>query len=69
MTIPITTNTCDISIRSPTDGVPNSDYHPLPGRVGNLTEVQLYTVNKLKEDLKENGHFVEERMNDAMLLR
>jgi hypothetical protein len=26
-------------------------------------------LTKLKEDLKEKGHFVEERMNDAMLLR
>ena len=45
------------------------DYHPPTGRVGNLTAVQLQTLDKLKEELKDQGHFVKERMDDAMLLR
>ncbi|KAF9259914.1 hypothetical protein L218DRAFT_963167 [Marasmius fiardii PR-910] len=50
-------------------GVTNPDYKPLPGRLGNLTQLQLHALEKLKKELKEEGHFVEERMNDATLLR
>lgn len=50
-------------------GVTDPNYHPAPGRLGNLTVVQLHTLEKLKKELKEEGHFVEERMTDAMLLR
>lgn len=49
--------------------VTDPDYHPLPGHLGNLTDVQLHTLDKLREELKDEGHFVEERMDDAMLLR
>lgn len=51
------------------DGVTDPNYRPLPGRLGNLTMIQLHTLDKFKKELKEEGHFVEERMNDAMLLR
>ena len=51
------------------EGVTNPDYQPLPGRLGNLTVIQLHTLEKFKKELKEEGHFVEERMDDAMLLR
>lgn len=50
-------------------GITDPNYHPAPGRLGNLTVVQLHTLEKLKKELKEEGHFVEERMTDAMLLR
>lgn len=73
MTIPIAsseaTNSNDGSIRLHADGVPDSNYHPLPGHVGNLTEVQLHALDTLKEELKAKGHYVKERMSDAMLLR
>ena len=51
------------------EGVTNPNYRPLPGRLGNLTVIQLHTLEKFKKELKEEGHFVEERMDDAMLLR
>jgi hypothetical protein len=51
------------------DGVTDPNYHPLPGRLGNLTMIQLHILEKFKKELKEEGHFVEERMDDAMLLR
>ena len=51
------------------DGVTDPNYQPPPGRLGNLTMVQLHTLDKFKRELKEEGYFVEERMNDAMLLR
>jgi len=51
------------------EGVTDPNYHPAPGRLGNLTVTQLHTLEKLKKELKEEGTFVEERMNDAMLLR
>ena len=51
------------------DSVTNPNYRPLPGRLGNLTVIQLHTLEKFKKELKEEGHFVEERMDDAMLLR
>jgi hypothetical protein len=73
MTIPIVspqaTNDSDSPIRLPAGGVMALNYHPLPGRVGNLTAVQLHTLDKLKEQLKDQGQFVKERMDDAMLLR
>lgn len=61
MTIPIVTTLSPI--------LTNPNYQPLPGRLGNLTEVQLHTLDNLKEELKNEGHFVEHRMDDAMLLR
>jgi hypothetical protein len=51
------------------EGVTDPNYQPQPGRLGNLTVVQLHTLEKLKKELKEEGVFVEERMDDAMLLR
>ncbi|KAG7096421.1 hypothetical protein E1B28_003860 [Marasmius oreades] len=50
-------------------GVTNRDYKPLPGRMGNLTQLQLHALEQLKKELTEEGHFVEERMDDATLLR
>ena len=74
MTIPIVSPQAsnansDSPTRLPASGVTALNYHPLPGHVGNLTAVQLHTLDKLKEELKDQGLFVEERMDDAMLLR
>ncbi|KAI5884936.1 uncharacterized protein SCHCODRAFT_02645833 [Schizophyllum commune H4-8] len=44
-------------------------FKPLPGRVGNLTIPQQHALDKLKKELQEEGKFVPERMDDAMLLR
>src|SRR6266508_6823593 len=51
------------------EGVTDPNYRPPPGHLGNLTVVQLHTLEKLKKELKEEGKFVEERMTDATLLR
>jgi hypothetical protein len=71
MTIPIASPeaTNDAVNPIPAGDVTYPKYYPLPGRLGNLTEVQLHTLDKLREELKDEGHFVEERMDDAMLLR
>lgn len=50
-------------------GVTDPDYHPLPGRLGNLTVTQLHALEKFKKELIDEGHFVPERMDDAFLLR
>jgi hypothetical protein len=51
------------------EGVTDPNYKPLPGRLGNLTAEQQETLNTFKKELKAEGHFVPERMDDAMLLR
>jgi hypothetical protein len=50
-------------------GVTDPNYKPLPGRLGNLTVPQQHALDTLKSQLKEEGHFVEKRMDDAALLR
>ena len=50
-------------------GVTDHNYKPPPGRLGNLTVPQQHALETLKKQLKEEGHFVEERMDDAALLR
>lgn len=50
-------------------GVTDPNYEPPPGRLGNLTVPQQHALDTLKNQLKEEGHFVEERMDDATLLR
>ena len=50
-------------------GVTDPNYKPLPGRLGNLTVPQQHALDTIKKQLKEEGHFVEERMDDATLLR
>jgi len=50
-------------------GVTDPNYKPLPGRLGNLSVVQQHTLEKFKKELIEDGVFVEERMDDATLLR
>ena len=50
-------------------GVTDPNYKPLPGRLGNLTVPQQHALDSLKKQLKDEGHFVEERMDDAALLR
>ena len=47
----------------------DGNYQPEPGRLGNLTDAQSEILERFKKVLKEEGYFVEERMNDAMLLR
>ena len=75
MTIPIvspqaTNADSDTNGAIPANGVLKAvNYHPPPGHVGNLTGAQLQTLDKLKEELKDQGLFVKERMDDAMLLR
>jgi hypothetical protein len=51
------------------EGVTDPNYKPLPGRLGNLTVIQLHSLEKFKRELIEENIFVEERMNDAFLLR
>ncbi|KAG5352307.1 hypothetical protein C0989_002909 [Termitomyces sp. Mn162] len=51
------------------EGVTDLNYKPLPGRLGNLTAVQLHALQEFKKELIEEGIFVEERMDDALLLR
>ncbi|KAF9475194.1 hypothetical protein BDN70DRAFT_841281 [Pholiota conissans] len=47
----------------------DGNYEPEPGRLGNLTHAQSEILERFKKELKEEGYFVEERMDDAMLLR
>ncbi|KAG6849748.1 hypothetical protein H0H93_005546 [Arthromyces matolae] len=64
------TNTLVAASASPMpEGVTNPNYKPLPGRLGNLTMLQLHALQKFKKELIEEGVFVEERMDDAFLLR
>ena len=51
------------------EGITDPNYRPLPGRLGNLTPGQQHALNTLKQQLKDEGHFVPERMDDATLLR
>jgi len=51
------------------EGVTDPDYKPLPGRLGNLTVPQLHALEKLKKEVEDEGHYVPERMSDAMFLR
>jgi len=51
------------------EGVTDPDYRPLPGRLGNLTVTQQHALETFKKELVAEGHFVEERMDDATLLR
>ncbi|KAG1740344.1 CRAL-TRIO domain-containing protein [Suillus lakei] len=51
------------------NGITDPNFRPLPGRVGNLTVPQQHALQTLKNQLHEEGHFVEERMDDPMLLR
>jgi len=50
-------------------GVTDPDYRPLPGQLGNMTMLQVHTLESFKKQLKSEGKFVEERMDDAALLR
>lgn len=50
-------------------GVTDPNYKPLPGRLGNLTVPQQHALDSLKKQLKEEDHFVEDRMDDATLLK
>ncbi|KAG1758250.1 CRAL-TRIO domain-containing protein [Suillus occidentalis] len=51
------------------DGITDPNFRPLPGRVGNLTVPQQHALQTLKNQLHDEGRFVEERMDDPMLLR
>ncbi|KAI0337504.1 hypothetical protein BDW22DRAFT_1339708 [Trametopsis cervina] len=51
------------------EGVTDPDYKPLPGRLGNLTQEQVHILEKFRTTIQEEGWFVEERMNNATLLR
>jgi hypothetical protein len=50
-------------------GVTDPNYQPPPGRLGNLTVPQQHALEKFKKELQDEGIFVPERMDDAMLLR
>ncbi|ESK95408.1 sec14 cytosolic factor [Moniliophthora roreri MCA 2997] len=45
------------------------NYKPPPGYLGNLNKTQEDALEQLKKELKEEGKFVAERMDDATLLR
>ncbi|KAG5352308.1 hypothetical protein C0989_002910 [Termitomyces sp. Mn162] len=49
--------------------VTDPNYHPLPGRLGNLTAEQQQILITFKEQLIAEDVFVPERMDDAFLLR
>jgi len=51
------------------EGVTDSDYKPLPGRLGNLTRDQQTKLDELRKILQDEGIYVEGRMDDAVLLR
>jgi hypothetical protein len=51
------------------EGITNPNYRPLPGRLGNLSVPQQHALDKFRKELQEEGHFVQERMDDATLLR
>ena len=51
------------------EGVTDPNYKPGPGRLGNLTVMQLHTLEKFRKELQDSGHFVPQRMDDAALLR
>ncbi|KAF9475202.1 hypothetical protein BDN70DRAFT_884014 [Pholiota conissans] len=51
------------------EGVTDPNYQPEPGRLGNLTVMQLHTLEKFRKELQDEGFFEEKRMNDQMLLR
>ena len=73
MTIPLVSPQVNIADSDNNGAIPAVlkavNYHPPPGHVGNLSGAQLQTLDKLKEELKDQGLFVKERMDDAMLLR
>ncbi|KAL0949839.1 hypothetical protein HGRIS_009873 [Hohenbuehelia grisea] len=50
-------------------GVTDPNYKPAPGRLGNLSVVQQHALEKFKKELQDEGKFVPERMDDALLLR
>ncbi|THV00550.1 hypothetical protein K435DRAFT_656941 [Dendrothele bispora CBS 962.96] len=45
------------------------NYKPKPGHLGNLSAEQQKALDTFKNELKQQGAFVEERMDDALLLR
>lgn len=47
----------------------DAKYTPPPGRVGNLTPQQQEALDKLRAEIQDEGWFVPERMDDALLLR
>ncbi|KAH8834211.1 CRAL-TRIO domain-containing protein [Flagelloscypha sp. PMI_526] len=51
------------------EGVTDPDYKPAPGYLGNLSVPQAHALEKFKKELQEEGHFVQDRMDDATLLR
>lgn len=50
-------------------GITDPNYKPPPGRLGNLTVIQQHALDTLKKELQDGGYFVEERMDDATLLK
>ncbi|TDL15807.1 hypothetical protein BD410DRAFT_796010 [Rickenella mellea] len=54
---------------APAGGKTDSTYVPPPGRLGNLSIPQNHALEKFRTQLKEDGLYVEERMDDATLLR
>lgn len=50
-------------------GVTDPNYRPGPGRLGNLTIAMLHSLEKFKKEVKDEGWFVEERMDDELMLR
>ena len=56
---------------APTNEIPITDpnYKPQPGRLGNLSAQQQAALDQFRAEIQQEGWFVPERMDDAMLLR
>ncbi|KAK0188926.1 CRAL-TRIO domain-containing protein [Armillaria mellea] len=50
-------------------GVTDPNYKPGPGRLGNLTVIQLHALEKFKKEVRDEDWFDEERMDDELMLR
>lgn len=51
------------------EGITDPNYQPPPGRLGNLSVPQQHALEKLRKEMKDEGRFVPERMDDTTLLR
>jgi len=50
-------------------GWTDPNYKPHPGNLGNLSSGQQKALEQFRKELQDEGHFVEERMDDSTLLR
>ncbi len=50
-------------------GWTDPNYKPPAGNLGNLSSTQQKALDQFRKELQDEGHFVEERMDDSTLLR